>query len=414
MDSFDPHPGHLRYSWDSLRSHRHNPRHELHPPRNRVLRRLDWVYFSQGGTGPIGLCTSTILPGFAFSDHAPVWATLNFAPPSNCPSSFRMNASHFDHPTYKQRIVAMWEAVGQRGTAGGWSPFDVLQKSIRGARLIDRCWEKRMAKERRFRLEGLQACMTKAQLELEVDPNNATSQLNVLLTKEALLTFCAAQANWVELIMQSRWLMEGNRGTKLFYKSFKSLAAGKEIHELLDADGNIKRSWEDLASLATDFFSGILGESLDALDIPVDVLLTEEVLSVQSDRLYLEDKTELNAPLTLEELGESVGDLANGNCPGPDGTPIKFYKANWGTVGPLILDYISKSITEERFPAFITKGAIVLLKKKDDQRVLGNKRSITLLNSVYKIYWCEGSATSAGTHSAEDHLASPISLPPWP
>lgn len=40
--------------------------------------------------------------------------------------------------------------------------------------------------------------------------------------------------------------------------------------------------------------------------------------------------------------------------------------------------------SEEHFPAFITKGAIVLLKKKDDQRQLGNKRPITLLNSVYK------------------------------
>lgn len=54
-------------------------------------------------------------------------------------------------------------------------------------------------------------------------------------------------------------------------------------------------------------------------------------------------------------------------------------------MGPLILDCISKSITEELFPTFVTKGAIVLLRKKDDHKLLGNKRPITLLNYVYKI-----------------------------
>lgn len=240
----------------------------MHPPGNRVLRRLDRIYFSQGGVGPSGVCSSTILPGFAFSDHAPVRPTLTFVPPPNRPSRFRMNTSHFDNPTYKDRIVAMWAPVDLKGTASGWSPSVILQQCIKGARLIDRCWGKRKAKERGLRLVGLQARVAEARerhswssklILIMLIPNCRLVQL----TKEALLTFCATQANWVELVMQSRWLMEGDRGTKLFYKSFKGLAAGKEIHELLAADGTpdgiVKSLWEDLAGLATDFFANILG-----------------------------------------------------------------------------------------------------------------------------------------------------------
>lgn len=74
-----------------------------------------------------------------------------------------------------------------------------------------------------------------------------------------------------------------------------------------------------------------------------------------------------------------------GKCLGPDGNPIKFYKENWLTVGPLVHASLVDCIAEEHFLPFFTKGAIVLLKKKNDQRQLGNKRPITLLNSVYKI-----------------------------
>lgn len=119
----------------------------------------------------------------------------------------------------------MWEAVELKGIIQGWSPAVTLQKCIGQARRIDRCWGKRMAKEKRLRLDGLQACLAGAQLALESNPLDAATQLNLTTRKEDLLTFCVAQANCVEMVMQARWTMEGDRGTTLFYKSFKGLAA---------------------------------------------------------------------------------------------------------------------------------------------------------------------------------------------
>lgn len=355
------------------------------PPGGRILKRLDRLYFSEGRGGAQGDCSSTILPGFAFSDHAPIWGILSFGNPQARPSCYRMNAAHFDNPTFKDRIKTMWGLVEQRGVLQGWSPSVTLQKCIGQARRIDRSWGKRMAKEKRFKLDGLQASLASAQLALEGDPSNAAAQLILMTRKEELLTFCATQANWVEMVMQARWIMEGDRGTTLFYKSFKSLAAAKSIHELVDTDGSVKSSWEDLAAVTTKFFASALGDGPDATERMVDPTLLEEVLAVQSDRVSVLEKEELNAPISLEELGDSVRDLANGKCPGTDGTPIEFFKENWETVGPLVHASIVRSISEEHFPPFFTKGAIVLLKKKDDQRLLGNKRPITLLNSVYKI-----------------------------
>lgn len=97
------------------------------------------------------------------------------------------------------------------------------------------------------------------------------------------------------------------------------------------------------------------------------------------------EKEALNAPLTIEELGDATCALANKKCPGPDGVPAEFYKAHWNTVGPLVLQCLSDGIREERLPDFMTRVAIVLLPKKTDQRCLVNKCPITLLNTSYKI-----------------------------
>lgn len=209
--------------------------------------------------------------------------------------------------------------------------------------------------------------------------------MEVRLAREALLTFCAARANWADLVMQSRWLTDGDRGMKLFYKTFKGMTAAKEIDELLDEVGNVKSSWDDLARISIEFFTNSIGNAPGVSVQPVDPLFLQEVLEIQRDKLSVEEKEVFNAPILLEELGQSVNALANGKCPGPYGTPIEFYKANWTTVGPLVLQSLILGIEEEHFPEFITRGAIVLLRKKEDQHLLSNKRPITLLNSVYKI-----------------------------
>lgn len=77
-----------------------------------------------------------------------------------------------------------------------------------------------------------------------------------------------------------------------------------------------------------------------------------------------------------------MSDLANNKFRGLDGTLIEFYKAHWQSVGLLVLQCIQS--VEENFPDVVTRGVIVLLRKKADQRLLCNKRPITLLNTIYK------------------------------
>lgn len=128
----------------------------------------------------------------------------------------------------------------------------------------------------------------------------------------------------------------GDRNSRLFLKSFKKLSVDKEIPQLLNSNGGLANSWEEVANISTSFFEDILGHSQSAHSLPTEAEFNE-VLEAQPDCLIAAEKTELNAPITMEELGEAVAELANNKCPGLDGTPNEFYKANWTVVGPLVL-----------------------------------------------------------------------------
>lgn len=241
-----------------------------------------------------------------------------------------------------------------------------------------------MAQERRVRLDALQSRVAAAQLELEQDPENVGLQGALSLAREHLTSFNAGHAKWVDSIIQARWIEAGDKSSKLFFKQFKGLAAAKDIPELFDADGQLEKSWEGMSQIATGFFSNILGERQAPQNSGPEETFIHRAILIQ-DRLRPDEKTSVNLPLTLEELGAATSAMANSKCPGPDGVPVEFYKALWHIVGPLVLSCITKDIDEEHFPEHFTRGAIVLLKKKEDQRQLTNKRPITLLNTVYKI-----------------------------
>lgn len=161
---------------------------------------------------------------------------------------------------------------------------------------------------------------------MERDPSNADLPLRVLETQEALLSFCASQVKWADFVIQSRWLVEGDQGTKLFYKSFKSLAAAKDIPELFNLDGMLETTWEGMAHPVTKHFTSILGRHPSGPPHLCDLALIEEVLQSQSDRLLDSKKASMNSPFTLEEWGDTIQSMANNKCPGPDGTPIEFFK----------------------------------------------------------------------------------------
>lgn len=386
IDTYVFQPGHLRFSWDNQRLHRHNPMNingRQFGARN--LRRLDRIYALRLSRNFNLSISSTILPGFALSDHAPVLATIKTSERQDRPSRHRMNSSHLFQPAYKERMRLLLEHYLAMGLQRNWEPELTLSRCLKGARKADRCWGKRRAKEKKERQLLLQARVHRAQLELEAQPDSPTLQQALMEAKSMLQALDKGLASWVDQVIQARWAADGDRCTKIFFKSFKSLAYTKHIHSLLDQNGTEQTSLEEMAAVIEGLFHTTLGGQEDAATQNSQLKHQNDVLAHVEDRLTEEEKISLNAPITLGELEEAVLVMKKHKCPGPDGAPVKFFQQLWPFIGPLILQVINRGIQREQFQADFTLGLIVLLPKKQDQRLLTNKRPITLLNAIYKV-----------------------------
>lgn len=279
----------------------------------------------------------------------------------------------------------MWDRHAAIGNANGWDAEKTLASCLAGARVIDRCWGKRRALEKRSRWTRLQARLSLAQTSLERDPTSLDTQAEIAEISEQLNTLDSKQADWVERVMQARWLADGDKGSKIFFKSFKNLATSKHIPSMIDDAGHQFSSWDEMAAHTTDFFREAFGSGTNMETPDTRRMERDVVLAGVSDRLSAEDKASLNAPLELEELRGAMEAMKKNKCPGPDGVPVELFLAMWATVGPLVLQTINNGIEAGEFQAQFSQGLIVLFPKKGDQRLLSNKRPITLLNVAYKI-----------------------------
>lgn len=81
-----------------------------------------------------------------------------------------------------------------------------------------------------MRMDLLQARVNRAQIALQLHPDSPSNQKELAEARDMLQSLETGAAAWVDQVMQARWVAEGDKCTKLFFKSFKSMASAKQIH----------------------------------------------------------------------------------------------------------------------------------------------------------------------------------------
>ncbi|GBG84645.1 hypothetical protein CBR_g39021 [Chara braunii] len=157
----------------------------------------------------------------------------------------------------------------------------------------------------------------------------------------------------------------------------------------------LRHPFEDAAPTACTAVGMLKYANLYYEDILRTRRLNEEVdtdLSQQSDmwedtsvQLSTAAKLDMDRPVTLEELTQTVKTMARGKSPEVDGLTVEFYSANWGVFGPLLVELYNEVLVGGRLGKGMTHGVITLLFKKGDKSVVKNWRPMSLLNVSYKI-----------------------------
>ena len=103
------------------------------------------------------------------------------------------------------------------------------------------------------------------------------------------------------------------------------------------------------------------------------------------NRVQRPTATKCGAPISRNELEDTMNLLPTGKSPGPDCIPNKFYKVFSAKLAPILAKVFQESKSKGSLPEGVGDGIITVLYKKLERDDPRHYRSITLLNSDYKI-----------------------------
>jgi hypothetical protein len=126
------------------------------------------------------------------------------------------------------------------------------------------------------------------------------------------------------------WLKEGDANTSLFHSQARYRKRKNFISKLED-DGTTVTSHDDKAQVPLNFFSNLIG-SREQRHTTIDL----EALGLQQHDLHM-----LDAPLSEEEVWNTIKLLPSDKAPGSDGFAGRFYKVCW----PIIKEDIMAAIS---------------------------------------------------------------------
>ncbi|KAL3676620.1 hypothetical protein R1sor_026568 [Riccia sorocarpa] len=382
-DTFQRTQGAIKFTWDNRRhAQLLSSQNQTITDAGRVLKRLDRVYADS--TLQFNQVTTQILPRSELSDHLPVIVTFHIGSrPGFSKSCYRMNISALQDPKLKVQLQQVWTKWQQKYEDSGTPALTTLKQCIKRAAKYCQIWGKHAAKRRKEKQDKLTLKVHGLILQLQANPANVYTEIKLEEARTQLATWEADKARWTQTLLDRKWEDEGEKSSKLFFNSIKSRKRQTAIHALQDDQGSLHTDEDTILQLAAEYFSEILQEP------PPDQLqhsATEELISQIKAQVSTDERLSLQKVFSSEELHAAAKLLGRNKCPGPDEVPLEFFLVMWDTIAPLLLKATTEGLQQCHILPFFNSGVITLLQKDGDQTKLQNKRPITLLNAVYKIW----------------------------
>jgi hypothetical protein len=173
-----------------------------------------------------------------------------------------------------------------------------------------------------------------------------------------------------------RWLKEGDACTKFFHLHANHRRRKNRIDSLL-VDGVTLVVEAGKVEAAFKYYEATLGSELPRT----------AVLDFSELGLPCLDLSELDHPISEEEVWAAIQDLPHDKAPGPDGFAGRFYRSSWSIIkADVVRAFQAISVIDCQSFHHLNEALITLVPKVDNPEGLGDYRPISLIHSFGKIF----------------------------
>ncbi|KAH7423061.1 hypothetical protein KP509_12G037700 [Ceratopteris richardii] len=158
----------------------------------------------------------------------------------------------------------------------------------------------------------------------------------------------------------------------------------KSTISLLQFDGQTLRDGNSIADACTQHFGKLFAATYAMGDAWFSSL--QESLAHTPHVLDSRTADICEKPIREEEVFLALGSLKNGKAPGMDGLTKEFILSFWSSLKILTLDVCNEIWRDQKMPYSFKLGKIKLIPKVDVPKQMEDRRPITMMSIIYKIF----------------------------
>lgn len=151
------------------------------------------------------------------------------------------------------------------------------------------------------------------------------------------------------------WLKTGDSNNRFFFNSCRGRWNCNKITTIEDGSGTVVTTHKEIAKVAIDYYSSMLGQSGEIDPIPDDLNLP--CLSEVQKELLIK-------PFSATDIWQTFKHMAKNKSPGPDGFTAEFFVAAWSIVGEDVVNGVLHFFQSKHMPRIINSVAIALVPKQ--------------------------------------------------
>jgi len=179
--------------------------------------------------------------------------------------------------------------------------------------------------------------------------------------------------------LRTRWIQLGDTNNKYFSVIIKERTQKKKIICITSLTGQILYEPQAIQNEFVQFYKGLMGSSVTTLPaIDVQVMKRGPTLSRQQ-------RIDLCADITKEEITARLQSIGNDKAPGIDGFNAYFFKYTWKTIKEDIIDAVKSFFKIGKIYKPVNCTLVTLIPKVENPKTVKEYRPIACCTVLYKI-----------------------------